>query len=66
MTIPQEVTPPDSSPESEASLPNDSPQEEPDKARGEAVKRMFPDVRRKPSDKLALWFSSAGPVGFSP
>ena len=47
--IPDEVTPPDSSPESEVGPPNDPPQEDPDPARGEAFKRMFPDVPGKPS-----------------
>jgi len=43
--IPEEITPPDSSAESEGSQPNDTPQEDPDTTRGEAFKRMFPEVR---------------------
>jgi hypothetical protein len=51
--IPDEVKPPDpeSSAKSEEIQPKDSPQEDPDSARGEAFKRMFPDVPRKPSDR---------------
>lgn len=52
--IPEEVTPPDSVPsiKSEGTQPNDSPQEDPDTARGEAFKRMFPEVHRKPPDRV--------------
>jgi len=49
--IPEEVTPPDSWPESEGNQPNDWSREDPDKARGEAFKRMFPYVRRKPPER---------------
>ena len=49
--IPEEVTPPDSSAQSEGSQPKDSPQEAPDTARGEAFKRMFPDVPTKPPER---------------
>jgi hypothetical protein len=50
--ISEEVQPPDavSSAESEETHPKDSPKEDPDKSRGEAFKRMFPDVPRKPSE----------------
>jgi hypothetical protein len=51
--IPEEVKPPDSesSAENEETQPKDSPQEDPDSARGEAFKRMFPDIPRKPSGR---------------
>jgi hypothetical protein len=47
-TIPEEVRPPDSEPsaKSEEAQPKD-----PDPARGEAFKRMFPDVPRKTPDR---------------
>ena len=49
---PEEVKPPDPEPsaKSEEIQPKDSPQEDPDSARGEAFKRMFPDVPRKRSE----------------
>jgi hypothetical protein len=51
--IPEEVKPPDSEPsaKSEEAQPKDSPQEDPDTARGEAFKRMFPEVPRKPPER---------------
>jgi len=51
--IPEEMKPPDAEPsaEREEIPPRDSPQEDPDTARGEAFKRMFPDVPRKPPDR---------------
>jgi len=51
--IPEEVRPPGSVPstESEGTQPKYSPQEDPDTARGEAFKRMFPDVPRKTPDR---------------
>jgi hypothetical protein len=51
--IPEEVKTPDPEPsaKSEEVQPKDSPQEDPDTARGEAFKRMFPDVPEKPSDR---------------
>jgi hypothetical protein len=51
--IPEEVKPPDSESSAkneEETQPKDSPQEDPDTARGEAFKRMFPDVS-KPSGR---------------
>jgi hypothetical protein len=47
--IPEEMNPPDAerSAEREGIPPRDSPQEDPDTARGEAFKRMFPDVPGK-------------------
>jgi hypothetical protein len=50
--IPEEVKTPDPEPsaKSEEAQPKDS-QEDPDTARGEAFKRMFPDVPEKPSDR---------------
>ena len=47
--IPEEVNPsaPEPSTKSEETQPKDSPEEDPDKARGAAFKRMFPDVPRK-------------------
>jgi len=47
------MKPPDAEPsaEREEIPPRDSPQEDPDTARGEAFKRMFPDVPRKPPDR---------------
>ena len=47
--IPEEVKPsdPESSAEREETQPRYSPEEDPDTARGEAFKRMFPDVPRK-------------------
>jgi hypothetical protein len=49
--IPEEVKPsaPEPSAEREETRPRDSPEEDPDTARGEAFKRMFPDVAGKPS-----------------
>jgi hypothetical protein len=46
--ITEEVKRPDaeSSAQNEETQPKDSPQEDPDTARGEAFKRMFPDVSR--------------------
>ena len=46
--IPEEVKPPDSEPsaKSEEAQPKD-----PDTARGEAFKRMFPDVPTKPPER---------------
>jgi hypothetical protein len=51
--MPEDVRPPDSVPsvESEGTQPKDSPQEDFDTARGEAFKRMFPEVPRKTSDR---------------
>jgi len=51
--IPEEVRPSDPEPsaKSEEIQPKDSPQEDPDTARGAAFKRMFPDVPGKPSDR---------------
>jgi hypothetical protein len=51
--IPEEVKPSDAEPsaEREGTQPRDSPQEDPDTARGEAFKRMFPDVPGKPSGR---------------
>lgn len=46
--IPEEVKPPD--PESSAKSEEAQP-EDPDTARGEAFKRMFPDVPRKPLER---------------
>lgn len=46
--IPEEVKPPD--PESSAKSEEAQP-EDPDTARGEAFKRMFPDVPRKPAKR---------------
>ena len=45
----EEVKPPDSesSVKNEETQPKDSPQEDPDTARGEAFKRMFPEIPRK-------------------
>jgi hypothetical protein len=50
--IPEEVRPPDSVPsvKSEETQPKDSPNEDPDKIRGEVFKRMFPDVSPKPPE----------------
>ena len=49
-TMIPEKQPPDREPsvEHEETKPEDSPEEDPDTARGEAFKRMFPDVPRKP------------------
>jgi hypothetical protein len=49
--LPEKVKRPDPEPsaKSEEIQPKDSPQEDPDTARGEAFKRMFPDVSEKPS-----------------
>jgi hypothetical protein len=46
--IPEELKPADaeSSAKNEETQPKDSPQEDPDTARGEAFKRMFPDVSK--------------------
>jgi hypothetical protein len=51
--IPEEVMPPDSvsSVKSEGTQPKNSPQEDPDTARGEAFKRMFPEVPTRPPDR---------------
>jgi hypothetical protein len=50
--IAEEMKPSNAEPsdESDVSQPKDSPQEDPDKIRGEVFKRMFPDVREKPSE----------------
>ena len=50
--IPEEVRPPDSVPsvKSEETQPKDSPNEDPDKIRGEVFKRMFPDASPKPPE----------------
>ena len=50
--IPEEVKPSDPEPsaEREETQPRDSPEEDPDTARGEAFKRMFPDIAGKPVD----------------
>jgi hypothetical protein len=46
----EEVKPPDAEPaKSGETQPEDLPKEDPDSARGEAFKRMFPDVSEKPS-----------------
>jgi len=49
--IPEQMKPPGPEPsaEREETQPEDLPQEDPDTARGEAFKRMFPDVPGKPS-----------------
>ncbi len=51
--IPEEVKPSDAEPsaQNEETQPKGSPQEDPDTARGEAFKRMFPDVPGKPSGR---------------
>ena len=51
--IPKKVKPPDAEPSAhnEETQSKDSPQEDPDTARGEAFKRMFPDVPGKPSGR---------------
>ena len=51
--IPEEVKPSDPEPsaEREETQPRDSPEEDPDTARGEAFKRMFPDIVGKPADR---------------
>jgi hypothetical protein len=41
---------PESSANNKETQPEDSPQEDADTARGEAFKRMFPDVPRKPPE----------------
>jgi hypothetical protein len=53
---PEEVKPPEPEPsaKSEEIQPKDLPQEDPDSARGEAFKRMFPDVPRKRSEQKAM------------
>ena len=43
---------PESSAKSEEIQPKDSPEEDPDTARGEAFKRMFPDVPGKSPARL--------------
>jgi hypothetical protein len=55
--IPEQMKPPDAEPsaEREEIQPRKSPEEDPDTARGEAFKRMFPDVSgterlKKPSE----------------
>jgi hypothetical protein len=47
--ISEEMKSPDAEPSAgnEETQPKDSPQEDPDTARGEAFKRMFPDVSGK-------------------
>jgi len=52
--IAEEVKSPDPEPSAnkEETQPENSPQEDPDTARGEAFKRMFPDVHRKPPDRV--------------
>jgi len=47
--IPEQMKPPDAEPsaEREETQPRNSPEEDPDTARGEAFKRMFPDVPGK-------------------
>ena len=51
--IPEEVKPSDPEPSARTKKPNrrDSREEDPDTARGEAFKRMFPDVPGKPSGR---------------
>jgi hypothetical protein len=51
--IPEEVKPSDAEPsaQNEETQPKNSPQGDPDTARGEAFKRMFPDVAGKPSSR---------------
>ena len=51
--IPEEMKPPNPEPSAnnEETQPENSQQEDPDTARGEAFKRMFPDVPGKPSDR---------------
>jgi hypothetical protein len=47
--LPKDVQPSDPVPsDKNETKPKDSPQEDPDKIRGEVFKRMFPDVSRKP------------------
>jgi len=51
--IPEKVKPPAPEPsaaKSEEIQPKDSPEEDPDTARGEAFKRMFPDIPPKLSE----------------
>jgi hypothetical protein len=50
---PEEMKPPDTEPSAERqeTQPRYSPEEDPDTARGEAFKRMFPDVPGKPPDR---------------
>jgi hypothetical protein len=51
--IPEELKPSDPQPsaEREETQPRDSREEDPDTARGEAFKRMFPDVEGKFPDR---------------
>ena len=51
--LPEEVKQPDAVPSAnnEETQPADSPEEDPDTARGAAFKRMFPDVPGKPPDR---------------
>ena len=51
--IPEEVKPSDAEPsaQNKETQPKGSAQEDPDTARGEAFKRMFPDVPGKPSGR---------------
>jgi hypothetical protein len=48
----EELKPSDLEPtaESKETQPKRSPEEDPDKTRGEVFKRMFPDVSRKPPE----------------
>jgi hypothetical protein len=46
--IPEEVKPPDSEPFAKS---EEAQLKDPDTARGEAFKRMFPEVRRKPPER---------------
>jgi len=50
--IAEQVQPPDAVPsaQNEETQPKDSPNEDPDKIRGEVFKRMFPDIPRKSSE----------------
>jgi hypothetical protein len=72
--IPEEVTPPDSSPKSEGSQANDSPQEDPETARGEPFQRIFPEVHSKPPEPPKMpreqtpfleWNAAAGFASYS-
>jgi hypothetical protein len=51
--ITEEAKPPDAEPsaQNKETQPKDSAEEDPDTARGEAFKRMFPDVPGKPSGR---------------
>ena len=65
--IPEEVKPPEPEPsaKSEEIQPKDLPQEDPDLAKGEAFKRMFPNVPRKRSEQKAMRDDSLSPYATS-